>query len=288
MARHYNPINRYWTNDGLVLDSGTVEFLDPDTSVRIAIFSDSTLDTAATNPQTLDATGRMSEVFFDGSANVIVRNSAGVQQDQDNPVGGEQQTGEFTLWNALITYIVGSIVKGSDGKFYISLVDPNTNNNPVSPSPASWSEIRFIGMYNASETYSIGDVIQDSNGDLWKSVVNSNLANTPSTDTGANWLNAIATLWVLKSAAFNILPDQRYTIDASAGSVDAALPTTVTIGKNIIVHNESISTNTVRLTNTTLTLKGPDGSVTTSDNLVLAAGDTVHLVAKTTLIMEVV
>lgn len=288
MARFTNPINRYWTNAGAVLAFGTVEFLQSSIGTRLAIFSDAEMSTPAANPQTLDATGRLSEVFFEGIADVLARNEAGVLQDQDDPVGGEQTTGEFALWNALITYVVGSFVKGSNGAFYISLVNPNVNNNPTSPSPSSWTEIRFVGVYNASETYSIGDVVQDSVGDLWKSLVNSNLNNPPTVDAGANWEKATTNLWINKSSAFNILANKRYSIDASGGSVDAALPTTVTVGKVITVHNESVSTNTVRLTNTALTIKGPNGTVTTADNLELDAGDTAQLVAITSTILEVV
>lgn len=192
MSRYINPINRYWTNDGSVLAFGSVEFLQSGIGTRLAIFSDEEMETTTANPQPLDATGRLLSVFYEGIADVIVRNSAGVLQDQDDPVGGEQTTGELSLWNALITYVVASMVKGSDGKFYISLINPNINNNPTSPSPSSWTEFRLLGVYNASETYSIGDVVQELDGSLWASQVNSNLANTPSTDGGTNWIPAVA------------------------------------------------------------------------------------------------
>jgi hypothetical protein len=159
----------------------------------------------------LDATGRLSDVFYEGIADVIVRNSAGVQQDQDDPVGGEQTTGELSLWNALITYVVASMVKGSDGAFYISLTNPNINNNPTGPSPANWTEFRLLGVYNASETYLIGDVVQELDGSLWASQTNSNLNNTPSTDSGTNWIPAvngakIAEVITLETRTTTVLP----------------------------------------------------------------------------------
>ena len=64
--------------------------------------------------------------------------------------------------------------------------------------------------------------------------------------------------------------------------MDAALESSYTAGDTIIVHNESISTNQVRLTNSSLTIRGPSGTITTSDNLVLSPGDTAHIAMKTT------
>lgn len=105
--------------------------------------------------------------------------------------------------------------------------------------------------------------------------------------SNGNYANLVAG-WLNKSSAFNIESGEKYQIDGSGGSVDAVLSTSYLVGSVIIVHNESISTNTVRLTNTALTIKGVGGTVTNSDNLVLEPGDTAHLVAKTTTILEVI
>lgn len=94
--------------------------------------------------------------------------------------------------------------------------------------------------------------------------------------------------WLLKSSAFTIDAGKKYSIDGSGGAVDAVFKTAYVVGDEVIVHNESISTNLVRLTNTALTIKGPKGTVTSSDNLTLSPGDTAHLVAKTPTILEVV
>ena len=118
--------------------------------------------------------------------------------------------------------------------------------------------------------------------------INSYNSNDPETDDGTNWVEAFKNPWIMKSPAFNIKAGKRYQIDASGGAVDAALAASYTIGDEIIVHNESISTNTVRLTNTALTIKGPIGTITTADNLELEPGDTVHIAMKTILIGEVV
>ena len=193
MARFIRPDNQYLLNDGTPNSGGFVQFFDAGTNAALDTFADTLLTIKNTNPVVLDAAGRpLTNIFFEGSARVVQSDSNSVLISDDSPVGGEQVTGELALWNALITYSVGSMVKGSDGKFYISLTNPNINNNPVAPSPSSWSEFRLLGVYNASETYSIGDVVQNSVGALWSSVVNSNLANDPTTDGGTNWIPAVA------------------------------------------------------------------------------------------------
>jgi hypothetical protein len=115
---------------------------------------------------------------------------------------------------------------------------------------------------------------------LWKALTAA-AGNDPETDDVTTWAVAIDEQWVNKSAAFTIFTGKKYQIDGSGGAVDAALKTSYTVGDEIIVHNESISTNTVRLTNTALTIKGAKGEISSSDNLVLEPGDTAHIVMKT-------
>jgi hypothetical protein len=212
MARLTRPDYQYLLNDGTPNSGGFLSFFNAGTNTRLITYADSLQTIKNTNPVVLDAAGRpLTSIFFDGSARVVQTDANDVQISDDSPVGGEQVTGEFALWNALITYIVGSTVKGSNGAFYISLTDPNVNNNPVSPSPASWTEIRFLGVYNSSESYSIGDVIQNSVGALWSSVINSNVGNNPTTDSGTNWIPAvlgakIAEVIALEARTTTVLP----------------------------------------------------------------------------------
>ena len=294
MARYINPATQYFDNSNNVLAGGTIDFYKSGTNNRLNTYADATFDTLNTNPVVLDAAGRIPNVFYEGSAKVVIRaapadcNGTGTLISEDDPVGGEQTTGELAFWESIVTYSLNSIVQGSDNKFYISLQASNINHDPTTPAPTWWSEIRFLGVYNASKSYAIGDVIQDSTGALWASQTASNLANTPSTDSGTNWLPAINGLWKNKTANFAVVPNVKYTIDGSSSTVDGALPASLVVGDIITVHNNSDSTNLVRLTNTALTINGPSGTVTASDNLELDAGDTAQLIAVTTTTLEVV
>ena len=193
--RSVNPVPQPQDSAGDTLVDAKSYFFESGTNIPLTTYADELKVNANPHPVLHDAAGRLPNVWYDGSAKQILKATInGVPDTQiyeRDPVGSEAVTGEFALWNTLVVYNVPDIVKGSDGLFYISIANLNQANDPVTPSPTKWSEIRFIGVYNASESYSIGDVVQDSTGNLWKSLVNSNLANTPSSDGGTNWVPAV-------------------------------------------------------------------------------------------------
>jgi len=139
----------------------------------------------------LDGAGRCPNIFFAGSAKVILEDALASQIFERDPVGADNLTGNFAPYDNFIVYNINDTVEGSDGEFYISLVSGNQGNDPTTPSPSKWSKIRFIGVYNAFESYASGDVVQEDDGTLWRSLINANISNTPSTDAGTNWLPAI-------------------------------------------------------------------------------------------------
>ena len=281
MSRFVSPITDIKPN-------GSLRFYKSGTNTILVTYKDDIETPGLENPTVVPvlANGNVQNVFYSGSAKVVYLDEFDVQYAERDPVGGERELGDFTLWDTTVTYDLNDIVEGSDGKFYISLASGNQGNDPLTIA-TKWNEIRFLGLWNTNITYAIGDIVQTTTGNLWKALA-SQAANDPSADDGTNWRPAIDEQWVNKSAAFNIVAGKKYQIDASGGAVDAALAASYVVGDSIIVHNESISTNLVRLTNTALTIKGAGDTVTTADNLELAAGDTAHLVAKTTTILEVV
>ena len=193
--RSVNPVPQPQDSAGDTLVDAKMFYFESGTNVPLTTFADSLLTIANSHPVLLDAAGRLPNVFFEGSAKqrltATILGVADALVWERDPVGSEASTGEFALWNPLIIYDIPDKAKGSDAAFYISIDNANQSNDPTTPSPTKWSEIRFIGVYNASESYSIGDVIQETTGLLWKSVVNSNVGNTPNTDNGTNWLPAV-------------------------------------------------------------------------------------------------
>ena len=95
-------------------------------------------------------------------------------------------------------------------------------------------------------------------------------------------------LWLLQNNNFTIMVGSKYLVDGSINIVDVQMPATLAVGDEIIVHNESISTFKVQLVNPNFTIKGAGGTIAAGTDLELAPGDTAHLAAKTSLILEAV
>ena len=265
---------------------GYIQFFDSNTNADKITYKDELESIANPLQIPVDTNGNLPNIFFSGSASVIYVDQFDQQYYARNPVGEEIGLGNFTAWSNVVSYDLNDIVIGSDDEFYKSLTNANQGNDPTT-SEVNWEQINFIGVWNTNITYNVGEIVQTNNGNLWKALTATS-GNDPSADDGTNWAISIDAQWVNKSAAFTVFAGKQYQIDGSGGAVDAALKIAYAVGDVITVHNESISTSLVRLTNTALTIKGPKGTITSADNLELAPGDTVRLVAKTTTILEVV
>ena len=118
-----------------------------------------------------------------------------------------------------------------------------------------------------------------------------NLADVTASEPGvtSDWLALTGSTWKdPKTASFNIAAGNSYLVDGSSGTVDGSLPATIVTKQEFIVHNETISTNLVRVLNPNFTIKGAKGVLAPGDNLILEPGDTVKLVARSSTILEVV
>ncbi len=206
MARFISPITDMKPN-------GSLRFFKSGTNTTLVTYKDE-LETIA-NPTIVPVlpNGNVQNVFYQGSAKVIYLDEFDQQYAERDPVGGEKELGDFTLWDTTVTYDLNDIVEGSDGKFYISLSNGNQANDPTT-TPTEWAEIRFIGVWNTNILYAIGDVVQTSDGNLWKALTAS-AGNNPSTDDGSNWLPAIDSA--------NVLSDTNTVIPLTGGGALTAL-----------------------------------------------------------------
>lgn len=185
MPRYQNPADINFSL-GAPTPSGKLYFYESGTSTPKQTYADISESVANSHPVLLDSAGREPNIFYSGSAKVVLEDSAGQQIWERDPVGGESLLGNFSDFNITIIYGVNDIVEDG-GKFYQSLANNNQGNTPGT-SAEEWSEIRFIVVYNAFESYDTGDIIQTTDGALWTSQVNNNLNNTPAIDDGTNWL----------------------------------------------------------------------------------------------------
>lgn len=289
MARFINPAPEFKPNSKLY-------FYKSGTNTDLVTYKDESETIPNTQPVLCDSAGLVPNIFYTGTARVVVLDQDNVQYIERDPVGGEKELGDFTLWDSQVIYDKNDIVEGSDGKFYQSFGNGNQGNDPTTQPSSDWFEIRFLGVWNANKSYSIGDVVQTADGSVWKSLTASNQGNDPAVDVGSNWLPAVDSAkipeiaklnWQIKNANFSAVNNEAYTIDASSNTVDITLPV-IAEGNAFTVHNVISSSNTVQVLNPSYTINGPSGSISAGTDLELSAGDSVQLVAKNTTTLEIV
>jgi hypothetical protein len=192
MSRFTNPTPQFLDGAGDPVANGFMYFYESGSNVAKNTYADSDEAILNTNPVLLSSAGRIPNVFFTGTARVILRDSAGELIWDKDPVGGVNEQSNFSLWQDFIIYDKNNFVEYGNN-FYISNVNDNQGNIP-STSPENninWTQVSFLEAYNSTTSYSINDISYDA-GSLWRSVVSPNLANKPSTDNGSNWLPAVA------------------------------------------------------------------------------------------------
>lgn len=185
MARFGKIGEQYFDNAGDPLISGKLYFYESGTTTDKNTFADVNLSIANSNPVILTGAGRQPNIFYNGSARVVLTDSTDVQIEVRDPEGGEFQEGVFSPWNALTTYNVPDIVVGSDGNFYIAISDGIQNSDPTTDA-VNWTQIRFIRVWNTNETYSAGQLVESSAGFVYSAVTGGNQGNDPASDTN-NW-----------------------------------------------------------------------------------------------------
>ena len=142
MPRYQNPadVNFY---QGQPTPNGKLFFFESGTSTPKQTYFDIGETTPNTHPVLLDAAGREPNIFYSGSAKVVLQNELGEQVWERDPVGGESQLGNFSDYNPEIIYNKsGNDIVSYKGEFYISLTNNNVGNDPET-SPDDWLLIYF-------------------------------------------------------------------------------------------------------------------------------------------------
>lgn len=185
MTRFVNPQPQFFTDLGLPLSEGNLYFYLTETNTPFNTYSDPDLTTANQNPVPLDAGGSPEfDIWLDGVYKVVLKDKDDNLIWEKDPVGGDAGSRlAFGLWTAGITYSIDNVVTGSDGNFYVSLINNNLNNDPTS-SPSSWEKVAFIRFWNTNVTYALGDIVQSSAGLMYRSLQDSNTGNAV---TDAAW-----------------------------------------------------------------------------------------------------
>jgi len=308
MPRFTNPVPQYNYIDPISsefgpLKEGKLYLFESQTNTPLTTYKDAFLTIPNTHPIILDAGGNVPNVFFEGTARVVLTDQNDVQQWERDPVGGENEFGQLSLWQPTVEYGSNDYVIGSDGKIYKSRNASNTGNDPTS-SPNDWLEQEFLGVWNNTFPYAVGNIVRTSTGNLWKSLTANNLTNDPETDSGTNWIPAVdgakipevialqtdvakVLSWPVENANFTAASSEAKQIDATSNTVDVTIPA-IALGDVFTFHNWKASTNKVQILNPSYTIIGKIGNLSAGTDLELLPGQSVQMIAKSTTELEIV
>ena len=177
MARFGDLDTQYFDDAGDPLINGKLFFFESGTTTPKPTFADVNYTIPNAHPVVLTAAGRQPNVFFQGTAKAILATSSGTQILVRDPVGETSAT-FGNPWIASKDYSANDVVQGSDGNYYVSLINGNVNNNPVSTT-GSWTFLYSV-EWNAGTTYKVGSIVTYETI-IYQSLQNANLNNNPST-----------------------------------------------------------------------------------------------------------
>jgi hypothetical protein len=212
MARFGSLDTQYFDDAGNPLVSGKIYFYETGTTTPKNTYADINYTIANSNPVILTAAGRQPNIFFDGVAKAILTKSDDTQILVRDPVGDTAST-FGNAWIASKDYNANDVVQGSNGEFYVSLVNGNVNNNPVTTS-GYWTFLYSV-EWNAGTTYNLGSVVT-YNTIVYQSLQNANLNKNPSTET--SWWVPIQLVWSSTAT---------YAINANVVGTDGILYTSL-------------------------------------------------------------
>ena len=141
------PIYQFFTDNGVPLAGGQLEFFDSGTSTPKATYADAGLTTPNMNPLPLDAAGRAGPVFFEaGDYKVVLKSALGITIRTADPVQGGFTVSSFG--QTLIDDLTAADARATIGVTYANSAEMEAGtvtNKVVAPSVASeWHAHRSL------------------------------------------------------------------------------------------------------------------------------------------------
>ncbi len=230
MSRFVNPRPQFFDADGEPLVLGKLFVFEPGTVTPKDTFTDVNETTSNSNPVLLDGSGRAPNIFYGGSARLVLTAEDDTQIWDVDPVGADALVGPFSTWIPQFTYSVGDIVVASDGLIYRSIVNGNQNNDPPT-SPQAWENIEFIQIWNPNVIYPLGATVRASDFLFYRSLINNNQGNDPVTSPN-EWGDVVDITAFWSAARFvsdtdspvTAVNTDRINVDVSVGACEVILP----------------------------------------------------------------
>lgn len=172
-----NPVAQFLDSSGDPIPGGKLHFFNTGTTTNKDTFADINLKIQNANPVIIEDDGRIPNIFLDGAYKIQLLDQNDQQIWERDPVGGTT-TAQFSDFNSATIYSIPDIVRGSDNKFYESIVNNNQNSDPTT-TPAAWTELILLKVWNPSEIYGVGALVRGSDNNQYNSLVASNSGNDP-------------------------------------------------------------------------------------------------------------
>lgn len=184
MPRFPNPAPEF-DYQGRSIAYGELYFYESGTNNPKPTYSNAAETIQNAWPVLLDADGRAPNIFFTGTAKVVLKTSPDSEFNPNqtvwerDPVGAEVGISTpFSPWLTDFIYEKNDIVEGPDGKLYISTVGNNQGNNPSLDVP-EWAFIQFLQEWTSPQTFQLNNFCT-YNGTIYRSLVNGdNIGNQP-------------------------------------------------------------------------------------------------------------
>lgn len=194
MARMGGIDSQFKDDNGNPLALGTLYFYEAGTNIEKATYSDRANSSLNAQPVVLDESGVMGDVWFAGTARVVLYDAAGVQQREMDPVGNEIPAAGSTesYWIFDLTIKTASFT-GEVGYFYFADV---TSGAITLTLPASPSVGDRVGIASGKGTNNI--ILASASENIQGSASNYTLTQATQTEFAASLRYVDATQgWVI-------------------------------------------------------------------------------------------
>ena len=125
------------------------------------------------------------------------------------------------------------------------------------------------------------------NGCYWELLNNLPDVTTSQPGVSADWAFKSGTRWRLAGSSTTANKNEQVIVK-SATQIDITLAASVSSGDFFVIANSSESGSAIRIVNAGYTIKTVAGSIPSTDNIILARGETAHFVATSSTILEAV
>lgn len=200
-------------------------------------------------------------------------NAADTTMSELNPMGVSQNT--LASWQqATATQVYNNALEAAGS---------------AADAAASSALTSYRGLWSAQTGSATKGQSVSHIGAYWALNVNlSNIALSEPSFTNADWQFVSGTRWqATLTTSGSLGKNAMWAIRATSGAVDRTLPA-MTDGDFIVIHNDPTSTQTVRVLNAGYNIRSAVRTITSSDNIVLAAGETIYLQSRSSTELRVI